>query len=381
MKFDNLKDAQQDYLNGIGDRPDNRQRINLSEYAYSIITQDMDVFRNAAGNSRNDGKRDEISRFINRIINNFKDVSVASSAQFMNIKERKYLDLLKDLPDREKAVHYLLEDYKKELKEKITSFLSRKGISVNTRLDQETTIEYLLSPEAQANATFYNDQRIGDYLKVMLEEYSEQPNVVRERIYYKDIIDTISAAVNERKLLNVSLHVFRKDIQGVKTRKNIYIKPYGLFENAGKNYNYIVGYASENLHGPWKAFPVRLNKVYQCKKLSYSGILTTKEQKELSKRIDTFGAAYTDSGINEKIIVRFTDKGEHLYRQIIHERPMYDKSEEGKLGHNTHCFKCTVFQARNYFSRFGKEATVLAPDHLVKELKKFYEDAAAQYCQ
>ena len=373
MKFDSLKYAYSQELDGTGDRVNNRQRINLSEYAESVIEHDMDVFRASAEVS--DSTKDR-STYINRVLRNFKDISIASSAQLINLKKDKYLKTLTGLQDSEKAVGCLLADYERELAGKREYYLRKRDKSENIRLNKES-LEYLISPEAQANSRFYKDLRIGEYLKVLVEEFTELPYVARERLFYKDIVDTIHAAVNDRKMVKIVLRGF----DGSRGRISIYLKPLDILEDTGKLYNYIVGYSSKNVQGPWDPYPVRLSSVYECKKLNYSGIITAKERKELNTLIADLGVAYIGpkKPKKEKIVVQLTPDGEKLYRQILHQRPMFIKEEEGKLGPNTHSFDCTEFQARVYFFRFGKEARILSPQRLAKKFKSFFEGAAARY--
>lgn len=377
MRFDTLIDHYEEQISGEGDPVDNRQRINLSDYALSVVEHDMDAFRDT---SEPLDKNNTLSKFLNRIIKNYKDISAASSAQLISLQKAKYLQILGSLPNREDIARLLLEDYKKELAEKRTAFLSIKGSSLNIRLDQEI-MEYLLSPEAQANARFYKDQRIGEFLKVLTEEYASQPYVSRERIYYRDTVDTIHAAISGKNMIKLTLYSFTRTEEGALTRKTVYLKPYALLEDSGKLYNYVAGYSSTNVQGPWTPYPVRLTSIYKCKKLSYSGVITGKEKRELAARIEKFGVAYIGSIKDEekRIIVQLTEEGERLYRRILHQRPMFDKKEEGKWGPNTHCFSCTEFQARVYFFRFGKEARILAPDSLVNEFKELYSSAAKLY--
>ena len=377
MKFDILKYAYGQELDGTGDPIDNRQRINLSDYAISIIEHDMDVFRASADIT--DSNQDR-SKYINQILRNYKDISSASSAQLINLKREKYLNALAGLTDSETAAQRLLVDYKQELADKRTYFLGKRGTSVNIRLNKES-LEYLVSPEAQANSHFYKDLRIGEFLKVLVEEFTELPYVIRERIFYKDIVDTVHAAVNDRKMIKIVLRSFIKNADGSLVRNSVYLKPFDILEDSGKQYNYIVGYSSKNVQGPWAPYPVRLSSVSQCKKLNYSGTITSKDRKELVDLIDDLGVAYIGSPkfMREKIVVQLTQDGEKLYRQILHQRPMFIKEEEGKHGPNTHCFYCSEFQARVYFFRFGKEARILSPVHLAQKFKALFEEAAARY--
>jgi len=378
MKFDILKYAYGQELDGTGDPVDNRQRINLSDYAMSVIEHDMDIFRASADVS--DSNQDR-SKYINQVLRNYKDISTASSAQLINLKKEKYLNALAGLPDCETAVRRLLDDYKQELTDKRSYFLGKRGTSVNIRLNKES-LEYLVSPEAQANGHFYKDLRIGEYLKVLAEEFAELPYVIRERIFYKDIVDTIHAAVKDRKMVKIVLHSFIKNADGTLVRNSVYLKPLDILEDTGKLYNYIAGYSSKNVQGPWTPYPVRLSSVSQCKKLNYSGTITSKDRKELVDLINDLGVAYIGFPQSRKknvIIVQLTQKGEKLYRRILHQRPMFIKEEEGKLGPNTHCFDCSEFQARVYFFRFGKEARILSPEHLALEFKELFEGAAARY--
>jgi hypothetical protein len=188
-----------DFDDDFLEEKDKKQHLNLSEPAWLIVDQDI---KNFYLNEKEETK----SGFFNRILKNFYETSKAS----INIRcENKREELKKvfsaktfasfDGEMKETFIEKYLEVYKKELKDKALSY--PKGHGEKFRINVENV--QLLKDEI--NEEEYYDDTIGLYLKALYEEYCEKQNYEREQIFFKDIMDEISMAINESKKLKLAI--------------------------------------------------------------------------------------------------------------------------------------------------------------------------------
>lgn len=64
-------------------------------------------------------------------------------------------------------------------------------------------LEALASDELRKDAAFYGD-KVGSYLKALLEEYCALPYAERERIYYKQQLQSIELAITRQEKLKLT---------------------------------------------------------------------------------------------------------------------------------------------------------------------------------
>ena len=83
------------------------------------------------------------------------------------------------------------------------------------------------------------------------------------------------------------------------------------------------------------------------------------------------------SGDIVDVDVLFTPYGQTQIRKQILNRPChYIIDQNNPLLYH---FKCTEFQAYVYFTKFGKDSIVLAPQTFQTKIKAFYNDANNAY--
>lgn len=376
MTFNDLAEKHGRRVNDPSDTYDNRQRINLSNYADSVILNDADIFFILETKMPGKDPENRYSKYINTVIRNFSDSSIASAAQLRKQETARLEEILKGIPKQEESKQRLLKNFEQGLEERRASFLKKKGSSHLIRLSRES-VEYLVSKDGQDNAIYYSD-KISHFLKVLVEDFTSKSYSYRERVFFKSLVETTQAAIKDQSLIKVKLHNYQRTENALE-RKTFYLKPYAILTDTGGLYNYIVGFRSMDMKEPWSPYSVRLSSIFECKKLSASRKISKEERQGLESQIEELGVQYVGPEKPEKIIVELTEEGEKLYRRILHQRPLYDRKEDKNLPHRTHCFLCSPFQARVYFSRFGKDAKVLEPKYLAEELKSLFEEAAARY--
>lgn len=387
------------FENAVG--ADNKQRINLSDYAYDVICSDMLAFNN-----------NKFSNFINRIIDNFKDTSDASISIALKREEKKLekiLDSDSDMND-ERTMKKLLEAKKNELTKKINGFES--GESYRIRLNNKN-LEYLTEPGfgCEEDEYYYTEVRqsgkikserhpkIGKYLKALLEDYAIRPFCERERIYYKDVIDLIcrinSGAEEEEKKNNQKKNQRKKAIDLSNTinpgndkpgeKKLLFVKfhhqkgircifPYEISKDSFQMYNYVLGFLYDDNTSSKELKAWRLSTI--CEAIKTSKTINVNETD-----IETLEKAKTDRGVQfmpgkkQEIVVCLTDAGKRKFMKQLHLRP---KCVEVRNGCD-YVFNCTPKQAEIYFTRLGKDAYIKEPESLRKEMLKYYRDAYNRY--
>lgn len=372
-----LQHLKEDYERQLADpsfRVENKVRLNLSDHAYAVLLDDMDAFRVERPSER---KKAEVPSYvINRIFRCFRERAGSSVALALNNKKIELETLLASVqPDdtRKNAIQLLLDDYQEHLKKDVAR-RSEKGKALSFRLDKDS-MGYL-SEEGQKESDFYDDN-VGRYVKAVIEEYSELPYVERERIWYKDFLDTIALAVAKKKALKLVLHSVSRS-EGADKNNIVYLKPLGYRQDTEFLYNYVVGMTASGTDGPWTPGAIRLTSVKDYKRLEQASFISKTETKNLEEAIQKNGVQYlSDNHTTQKIVVEFTPRGERLYRQLRHLRPMYT----AKSAPLVYEFDCTLFQAETYFFKFGHDVKILEPEILAEKFYRRYCAAAAAYTQ
>lgn len=351
--------------------PENKQRINLSKHAYDTLSHDASVF------FPDDFTGVLPSGFINQIIRCFADSAEASIAALLRSRREDYACILAPMapePQRGQALELLLEAEKQRLLECRDQRLKEKGHSFSFRINREN-LDQFRTAAVQDEAVYYQDN-VGAYLKAVLEEYCTLPYVRRELIYYDAEVQCIRTAIALKKRLKLYLRHSHLVTGG----GTVYMKPYGLLQDSGKKYNYIVGMLSDSSDSDAFMYAsIRLSSVVRCSTMQKSGILSTGERREILRRIRSSGVPYLSSGIHTQIIkVRLTNNGVQMYNSMLHLRPMYSS----KYRHNgawIYEFDCLLWEAEIYFFKFGSDALILEPAELSKKFLKKYQAAAEQY--
>ena len=364
-----------DFDDDFLEEKDKKQHLNLSEPAWLIVDQDI---KNFYLNEKEETK----SGFFNRILKNFYETSKAS----INIRcENKREELKKvfnaktfasfDGEMKETFIEKYLEVYKKELKDKALSY--PKGHGEKFRINVENV--QLLKDEI--NEEEYYDDTIGLYLKALYEEYCEKQNYEREQIFFKDIMDEISMAINESKKLKLAIkEKYNPKTKSFYTRRYL-VSPYKIVQDDTKSYNYLIGLAEEiKEDGTTKEKKVssfRISRIDKIKKMSSMGGFISKENKDKIEDELIHKKAQFMVGDIIDVKVRFTRKGIESFKRQLYLRPQF--YEKSKTEDCVYTFKCTEVQAINYFFKFARDVEVLEPQVFREKFIKRYSEALDNY--
>lgn len=338
-----------------------KQHLNLSSYAWNIISSDIYNFCQSEKNK-------EMSNFINRIYKNFEEMGLfpTNLDKSLNHKylfyEQSFNPYNNDdsLPSQKIASQMI----DKELSEILSMTESRiKGIGKKIYLHISTYNSLCSIPEnSYINKIF---KKPGNYLKFIMEEYSKLPYYQREGIYFNRIISIIEDAVK----LNYTLNIFTNDME-------FEVIPYKIESDSFQNYHYLVGMASQIIssHRNFQPASFRISRITNIKTNRTYKELTVSQEKELNMAIKKRGAQFI---LNDTSLVRvkFTKEGIKKYNSQLYLRPDFTNIIDKYI----YEFDITLFQAEAYFFKFGKDAEILYPETLRSVFYKKYKDAEILY--
>ena len=346
-------------------RSPQRISLSLSQEAYSIIRFDMEIFQTE---SKLDG-------FINRIIENFKETSNASISLAKERERDKYVSWIKSVSgvntisaEESACLDRLIEGYAEDLKTKMNSF--KNGVPLKPRIKNKNYDILRLGQSDFQEEEFY--PREGKYIKALLEEYSQLPFLMRERIYFKDIIDDINASISLGSVLKFEYTNRRQQ------KKTTTVRPYKIASSSLLPFNYLLALPTnaktiEDIH------PYRISRIEYPERLSRTSHITREEKNDIEEYIqDKGGIQYLSSEISE-VTVALSEQGYKLFKSILHLRPMITGIPVREDDKWILKFICTDEQIKNYFFQFGQNAEIVSPAILRQEFAEHYRAALEMY--
>ena len=333
-------------------------RIALSDRAKITMSEDMDVFGTAKAAS-----------FINTVFANYKDEAKSSISLYLQQREleldRLFNGAKLDTISRKISIDQILSVEKQELLKKITEYSTIKGDSKLYHINNRN-VGYLLDDCDEEQ--YYS--RPGLYIRSVIEEYCTLPFIKRERIYRKDIYETVEQACKERRILKIRANYYGKD-------QLFYVYPYKIVPDPFHTQSYLVCYsrkAEENDSDKIVASfsmarinpPTMLTKTFHLNKQEISNI---------ESQISNYSPAYL-VGRPEQIKVKLTKKGKQSYQSRLFSRP---EKIESLSTDDTYVFDCTQQQIFNYFFPFGADAEIISPEYLRNRFKTNLVKALDKY--
>ena len=349
-----------------------RQRINLSQKAYNVLLRDMEAFYVV--------KPDKAdceyisSKLINQIFQRFWEHAESTISLVVANYEYQLVNTLQDMEGsaRKQAIDLLTKDRKEWLQNRKLERLQRKGKSYLFRINK-TSLE-LLANSLIDEKERYNDQ-VGKYFKALLEEYAEHSYTERESFYFSEELEKIQLAINQEKLLQITMRNDRKV-------SRLYMKPICIQTDEEMNYHYLVGLQATYPNADkrlWSIKSIRISRIQDCKKMMHSGKVEDGDKNSVMELIERYGIQYLPDISNIcQCHVKLSHRGFLLYKKIQLRRPLYqDMKQEGD--YTLLEFECTEFQIFTYFFQFGNEAQILKPESLAKRFKDDFQKAYQQY--
>ncbi len=305
--------------------PEQRQHLNLSQYAFDVVQNDALTFMGKINNSG----------FVCRILYNCGE----SYSDGVDIKTKPY----------------------------------GKDVTLKIRLNNDVIDDYY---PADGN-WFGSRHRItqGEYIKALIEDYARKPFFDRESIFYKQTINTINTHIDNSDSNKGILPIIYQD------GNKYYIKPYRLSYDYEAQYHYVICMSTKDPNDAMRPASFRLTRIKDIKPpvTSYvAGSIKSKEAKELERRIKENGVPYI-FGETMDYLVRLTPTGLDMYNSIFHQRPIYQSFEKNEDGFYYLSFHITERQITNYFFQFGKDATILSPETTKLTIRDRLKEALTSY--
>lgn len=348
--------------------PEGRQHISLSQYAYSTVEND----------SLNYWGTINYSGFINRIVINSMLDSFDEPA---NTEEERIVNELTHFSKPGRTVRLNEDDFKAI--NRIASAHRNFRIQSFKRYPKDRTLKIRLSKELHETMYPLNDEwdgsnfglSQGDYIKLLIEDYSRKIVFDRERLFFKSLIEDMENIINsnddsKRRILLV-----------LSNGDRFIVKPYRLSYDYEADYNYIIGMAAKDGTKDFTVSSFRISRITKCIPRSVSagsGRITDKEKKEIEQKIKNNGVPYI-VGEPKEYIVKLTPQGQLLYNTIFHQRPVYNNIEPKEDGSVILTINATERQITNYFFTFAKEAEILSPVETRNWMKNRYYSAFESY--
>lgn len=333
-------------------------RIALSDRAKLTMAEDMDIFGTP-----------KAATFINTVFSNFKSEAKSSISLYLQQREieldRLFTGTKLDTISKKIAIDQILSVEKKEIQSKIAGYSNAKGESKLYHIN-DTNVEYLL--EDCDEEQYYG--RPGLYIRSIIEEYCSLPFIKRERIYRKDIYETIEKACAEKKILKIKANYYGKD-------QLFYVYPYKVIPDPFHTQAYLVCYSrkAEDEEKDKIVASFSMARISSPTMLTKTFHLNKQEINNIETQIANYSPAYL-IGRPEQIYVRLTKKGKQSYQSRLYSRP---EKIESLSTDDVYVFDCTQQQIFNYFFSFGADAEIISPEYLRNRFKNAHEKALKKY--
>ena len=207
---------------------------------------------------------------------------------------------------------------------------------------------------------YLDNSTLSSYFRNMFASYVLFPQDKRERIIFRKTFESIEEAIaNDRRIYFTTINSSKPHI----------VSPYALANSKEELFNYLI---CDNNGLPFSYRVSRMLKVVVLNEPRTFADGNTEVFKLMEKHGPQFSYQSRDSF--EEIKVYLTERGKHMYRSMYVHRPQYSRIEG-----DCYYFECSLAQAFNYFSRFGCNALVTAPESLKADLHKYYAIANKAY--
>lgn len=334
-------------------------RIPLSRRAYIVMNDDMRVFLVAKHAS-----------FINTILENFHDSAKASLSVYLLGKRHEYEELFThsklEEASKQLAIDHMVQKEKERTIRELQEYLKEKYVSKLYHIN-DSNYEYL---QYDCNEEEFYNNKAGAYIKCVLEEYASLPFIKRERIFKKQVYETVEYACRMNYLLQVKTLVYGE-------RQTFLVYPYKIVPDPLCTQEYLACFTRKVTESSKekKDASFSMARLQKPVVLKQNAFLSKAEIAKIEDDIAKLTVAYLLEEPQE-IRVRLTERGKRSYQTKLYSRP--DK-DEARSTEEEYIFNCSQQQAYNYFFPFGAEAEILSPPSLRDRITRNYENALSQY--
>ena len=208
------------------------------------------------------------------------------------------------------------------------------------------------------NYMLKNDS-LSKYLRDLFTSYTSLPQDRREIIIFKPIYDTLMQAISQNKKVFLT----------PKNGRGLELSPYTIALTKEEMHLYLLGYTPNSYK------TIKLSSIQSVIILDKPSLIDSSISPMLQK-MQKNNPQFVYTPNTQPVVVQFTDRGLIMYRKIYLHRPTPIKVEG-----NIFTFDCSYTQAIYYFSKFGKEAKIIAPEYVQTQMLKFYQTALDAYVE
>ena len=314
-------------------------KIYVPEGVQRILMKDMELFEFY----KKDGTLNRNDFYNTLIVNYYETYQRHNEVLFTKIRKV----LAEDVPKREvEDLSYRILQLSEDSSERLDS--GRKDVTISIKPTKNSSSIFRFIED-----TLIKNSTLSRYFRDLFASYSLLPQDKRERIIFKENFEALEKAIaRHRKVYfqtaaNETAHV---------------ASPYVIADSKEELFNYLL---CEYRNTPYSFRISRMKKVIVLEEASSIKEETKHYLEKMKKNGPQF--AYDSRRDTSLIKVRFTKRGEEMYKKIYLHRPAA-VAKEG----NVYLFECSAGQAYQYFSRFSRNAVILEPESLYEDMKKFY---------
>ena len=246
---------------------------------------------------------------------------------------------------------------------------------------RKETIELLESDETWRKDVLYRTNgkpkgkpRPSKYIRAVIEEYAQKPNLERQKIYFRDVIKQLSDSIDNKSIIAFKRNDHINKLIPIKIdcdkhEMHLYLAGISIYtdkDDEKEKLGTTVSHRIDRINGKITTLP--LTTVPAIK-----NDIDIKRQ-QVYDDIRDKGIEFLVSDIDE-IKVRLTKRGKKNYNQWLFQRPKYSKKE----GDDIYVFNISKYQITVYFFKFGEDAEIIEPPDLREEFAKKYSNAAKIY--
>lgn len=209
-------------------------------------------------------------------------------------------------------------------------------------------------------------QSIAIYIRNMLNDFFTLRANEREIILFKAEYNALKSAIINNHCVKIT------------TNDNIklLIKPYDILTNNESIYNYLIG---KHYNEKTNTFCITTQRLTRIKKVIidfHSTITFSNNDNLIIQKMIKNGVQFKYDEHEKNIVAKFSETGYEVYKRTFLQKPL-PINEEYNENEKTYAltFDCSYFQAKLFFSRFGKDAQITEPKELVEYFQNFYNNA------
>ena len=333
-------------------------RLALSDRVRLTMAEDMDVFGTP-----------KAATFVNTVFANYKSEAKSSISLYLQQREieldRLFTGAKLDAMSKKIAIDQILSAEKQAIIDKISEYSVSKGESKLYHIN-DNNVEYLLE-DCDEEQYF---SRPSLYIRSIIEEYCALPFIKRERIYRRDIYETIERAWTEKRILKIKANYYDKD-------QLFYVYPYKIVPDPFHTQSYLACYSrkAEDEEKDKIVASFSMARITSPTMLTKTFHLNKHEITNIETQIANYSPAYL-IGKPEQIKVKLTKKGKQSYQSRLYSRP---EKIESLSTDDVYVFNCTQQQIYNYFFSFGADAEIISPEYLRNRFRNAHEKALEKY--